>query len=52
MQALADEEGLFLHGYKNTVLGRGHWNETGHRIAGEIIADEVCARILADLKDG
>jgi len=27
-----------MHGFANTRLGTGHWNETGHRVAGELAA--------------
>lgn len=43
MQKYAEEKNVFLHGFKNTELGTGHWNENGHRIAGELIADKICA---------
>jgi hypothetical protein len=26
--------------------GRGHWNETGHRLAGQLIAEEICRERL------
>jgi hypothetical protein len=32
---------IFLHGSGETN-GRGHWNETGHRVAGELIAQKLC----------
>lgn len=35
----------FLHGFGDRP-GSGHWNERGHRLAGELIAAEVC-RLLA-----
>jgi len=37
----AEENQIFLHGFDNTVFGEGHWNEEGHRRAGEIIAPRV-----------
>ena len=40
----AEENRAFLHGFDNTRLGTGHWNETGHRLAGETIAKALCAR--------
>ncbi len=40
----AEEETLFLHGFENSVLGVGHWNESGHRAGGEILAAHLCAR--------
>lgn len=32
---------VFLHGARDSI-GRGHWNETGHRLAGELISQEIC----------
>ena len=42
--ALADyasRNQVFLHGVGDTK-GRGHWNESGHQVAGELIAAELC----------
>ena len=39
LQAAAEADGLFLHGFPNTELGSGHWNETGHGLAGRRLAD-------------
>jgi hypothetical protein len=41
-QIYADEYHAFLHGFGNTRLGVGHWNKTGHRLAGELIANRLC----------
>ncbi|HEV7893043.1 MAG TPA: SGNH/GDSL hydrolase family protein [Pyrinomonadaceae bacterium] len=41
LQHLADERKLFLHGF-GRELGNGHWNEDGHRIAGEMLAENLC----------
>jgi hypothetical protein len=41
-QAFADEHHVFLHGFANTKLGMGHWNEAGHHLAGQLMADRVC----------
>jgi predicted NBD/HSP70 family sugar kinase len=38
-QRHADDTKEFLHGFENTSLGRGHWNEAGHRLAAEILAE-------------
>lgn len=46
LQQIATHEGIFLHGFKNTAMGVGHWNETGHRLAGEILVKEICAKVL------
>jgi hypothetical protein len=42
MQAYADLNKVFLHGFGNNQ-GNGHWNQLGHRVAGEIIARKLCA---------
>jgi hypothetical protein len=31
----------FLHGFNDK--GKGHWNATGHRLGGEIMAQRICA---------
>ena len=32
-----------FHGFKSTnTLGAGHWNETGHKFAGEITGKKIC----------
>ncbi|MEB3339392.1 SGNH/GDSL hydrolase family protein [Okeania sp.] len=31
-----------VHGFKNTKMCTGHWNATGHKLAGEIIAKNLC----------
>jgi hypothetical protein len=41
----AGRTGEFLHGFGDRP-GGGHWNERGHRLAGGLIAAEVC-RLLA-----
>ena len=47
LRAQAEATGTFLHGFKNTKLGTGHWNEHGHALAGKLIAAELC-RILGE----
>jgi hypothetical protein len=41
MQAYADQNKVFLHGFGNNQ-GNGHWNQLGHRVASEIIARKLC----------
>jgi hypothetical protein len=41
-QAYADQHHVFLHGFDNAKLGEGHWNEAGHRLAGELMAGRLC----------
>jgi len=43
LRAYADKNQTYLHGFENSQLGTGHWNETGHRLAGETIARRLCA---------
>jgi len=39
----AEQHREFLHGFPTSTQGVGHWNKTGHRVAGEIIAADLCA---------
>ncbi|MGP0127755.1 MAG: SGNH/GDSL hydrolase family protein [cyanobacterium endosymbiont of Rhopalodia musculus] len=41
-QFYADKNNQFLHGFENTVLGSGHWNQLGHKLAGKLITNKVC----------
>lgn len=41
LQLYADEHKVFLHGFGQD-LGNGHWNEEGHRVAGEMLAQRLC----------
>lgn len=43
-QAYAAVSGVFLHGF-GSFPGTGHWNEAGHHLAGEIIAQWLCGRL-------
>jgi hypothetical protein len=44
MQRRADATRVFLHGFANTRRGFGHWNEDGHALAAELIAERLCER--------
>jgi hypothetical protein len=44
-QQKADQTGTYWHGFDNTIMGTGHWNEKGHQLAGEIIGDRLCQRL-------
>lgn len=46
LQRVAEEEQIFLHGFKSSGLGSGHWNANGHRIAGELMAERVCSKLI------
>jgi hypothetical protein len=41
LQAYAEHENVYLHGFP-TNIGNGHWNATGHRVAGELLAKKLC----------
>ncbi len=38
MQEIARRDHVFFHGFHNTPPGTGHWNETGHATAGNLLA--------------
>jgi hypothetical protein len=40
-QLHAERNRVFLHGFGDQI-GNGHWNESGHALAGELIAAELC----------
>jgi hypothetical protein len=41
LQDAATRSGDYLHGFENSGMGRGHWNERGHQLVAEILAEEV-----------
>jgi hypothetical protein len=41
----AAREHVNLHGFTGNI-GYGHWNELGHRVAGEEIGKRVCEGVL------
>ena len=43
LQAYADKNKVFIHGFNNTKIGSGHWNNLGHQVAGEIISNKICS---------
>ena len=42
MSKVAERTKTFFHGFPSTGPGIGHWNRTGHSVAGQIIAGEIC----------
>jgi lysophospholipase L1-like esterase len=44
MQRRVDAARTYLHGFPKTREGFGHWNETGHTLAAELIAEHLCAK--------
>ena len=47
LREVASRDGVYLHGFKNTVMGQGHWNEAGHRLAGKLMSDDLCELLSA-----
>jgi hypothetical protein len=37
-------QGTYVNGGGTVARGDGHWNELGHRLAGEHMADQLCAK--------
>jgi hypothetical protein len=42
LSAYAESNRVYLNGFQPSNLGAGHWNETGHRVAAQAIADDLC----------
>ena len=45
LSAYAQEHHVYLNGFTAKNLGMGHWNETGHRLAAEAIAKDLCQSV-------
>ena len=45
MQAYAEQKKVFLHGFGSNI-GNGHWNQLGHRVAGEALAQKFREGLL------
>jgi hypothetical protein len=41
LQHAATQSGEYLHGFENSGMGTGHWNERGHHLVAEILAEEI-----------
>jgi len=42
LQRHAERNNVYLHGFTNTSLGSGHWNEAGHSAAAELMGTRLC----------
>ena len=42
LQRYAERNNVYLHGFANTSMGSGHWNEAGHSAAAELIGNQLC----------
>jgi hypothetical protein len=45
LRRFAMENKTYVHGFDNALPGQGHWNRSGHRIAGLTIAEDMCAQL-------
>jgi hypothetical protein len=43
LQTYAEQHKVFLHGFANATIGSGHWNAQGHKVAGQLITQQLCA---------
>ena len=48
----AELHGVYLNGFNDRNWGAGHWNETGHRLAAEAIAADLCGSEPSAAKAG
>jgi hypothetical protein len=48
MAEYAERHRIALHGFPGAYVNAGHWNESGHRLAGEILASSLCGRCYAE----
>jgi hypothetical protein len=48
MKSYAQSKNVYFHGFANTRMGSGHWNECGNRFAASIIADKLIKIIDSD----
>ncbi|WP_027254481.1 SGNH/GDSL hydrolase family protein [Planktothrix agardhii] len=46
----AERAGICLHGFKNAEVCGGHWNVEGNRVAGELMASQVCQQLMSQTK--
>lgn len=47
----AERTGECLHGFENARPCRGHWNDAGHRLAAELMAEAVCEQVALGSND-
>ena len=52
MLEYAEANHTYLHGFENKEMGRGHWNQAGHRLAAELIAQTIETMLTASTQAG
>jgi hypothetical protein len=45
MRIYAQDRGVYFHGFPNTAMGTGHWNQQGNYFAARLIAEKIAAMI-------
>jgi hypothetical protein len=45
LQTYAEQNNVYLHGFGENI-GNGHWNAEGHRAAGEMLSQKMCAEFF------
>jgi hypothetical protein len=51
LSEFAETHQVYLNGFSRKNLGNGHWNETGHRVAAEAIASDLCGALAGPSKN-
>jgi hypothetical protein len=46
MKRYAQDHQVYFHGFPNTVMGTGHWNQLGNRFAAGLIAAKLAAMMM------
>jgi hypothetical protein len=46
MKSYAQANGVYFHGFSNTQMGTGHWNQRGNCFAGTMIANQLTAMMM------
>lgn len=41
-EEIARSDNVYFRGFSNTRVGTGHWNETGHRLAAQLVSEALC----------
>ena len=47
MQAEAERQGVFYHGFRNSTEGAGHWNQQGNAVAASLVSEWLWQKHLS-----
>jgi len=45
MSSYAQDHRVYFHGFPNTAIGTGHWNQSGNRFAAGLVAEKIATMI-------